>query len=393
MDFKGYRREDGTYGVRNHVAVIASVVCASGVVEEIARRVPGVMPITHSCGCGPSGEIALRTLSGIGRNPNFSAVLVIGLGCEDCAAPAVAEAIAATGKPVEYLVIQKSGGTAATTRKGVKIAEKFLARARRQRRERAGLEHLVLGLECGGSDAFSGITANPALGVATDMLVAEGGTAIISEITEMVGTAHLLKRRAASPEIAEKIEAYVRLGTEASNWWAERSSGKAISAGNIEGGLTSIVEKSLGCIMKGGTSPITDCVPYAVSPVTKGLVIMETDGYDIESIAGMAAGGAQVVAFTTGRGNTAGFAGVPVIKVVTNTATYNRMRGNFDVNAGTITDGLKTIREVGGEIFGLILKVAGGRLTKAERNRQHQFAIRQEGFNYPSLKEIIEQGL
>lgn len=393
MEFYGYLREDGSCGVRNHVAVISSVVCANGVVEEIARRVPGVVPITHSCGCGPSGEIALRTLSGIGRNPNFSAVLVIGLGCEDCAASAVAEAVAGTGKPVEHLVIQKTGGTARTTRKGVQIAEKFLSRARGQRRVKAGLEHLTLGLECGGSDAFSGITANPALGVATDMLVAEGGTAILSEITEMVGTAHLLKRRAANPEAAAKIEAYVRLGTEASDWWARRSSGKAITAGNMEGGLTSITEKSLGCIMKGGTTAITDCLPYAVGPRTKGLVIMETDGYDIESIAGMAAGGAQVVVFTTGRGNTAGFAGVPVIKVVTNSTTYNRMKGNFDVNAGVIVDGEKTIREVGGGIFELMVKVANGRQTKAERNKQNQFAIRQEGFNYPTLKEIAEKGL
>jgi altronate dehydratase large subunit len=329
---------------------MSSVVCANAVVEEIARRVPGVMPITHSCGCGPTGEITLRTLSGIGSNPNFSAVLVIGLGCEDCPAPSVAAEIAKTGKPVEYLVIQKSGGTARTAAKGAATAGKMLERASRQRRVRAGIENLVLGLECGGSDAFSGITANPALGVATDMLVAGGGTAIISEITEMVGTAHILKRRAASPEIADKIEAYVRLGTEASDWWAERSSGPAITAGNMEGGLTSIVEKSLGCIMKGGTSPITDCLPYAARPRTKGLVIMETDGYDVESMAGMAAGGAQIIVFTTGRGNTAGFAGVPVIKVVSNSATWKKMKGNFDVNAGAITDGDKTIREVGEDI-------------------------------------------
>jgi len=393
MNFYGYKREDGSYGVRNQVAIISSVVCINSVVEEIARQVPGVLPLTHTHGCGPTGEIALRTLSGIGRNPNFAAVLVIGLGCEESGAPEVAEAVASSGKPVEYLVVQKAGGTAETTRKGANIARKLLSHAQQEKRVAAKLEHLTIGLECGGSDTFSGVTANPAVGVATDMLVAEGGTAILSEITEMVGTTHLLKRRAANPAVAKKIEAYVKLGTEASNWWARRSSGHAITSGNIEGGITTIIEKSLGCIMKGGTTTITDCVPYAMKPHTKGLVIMETEGYDIESMAGMAAGGAQVIVFTTGRGNTAGFAGVPVIKVVTHSTTYNSMKGDLDINAGTIIDEDKTIRGVGKEIFELMVKVANGELTKSEKNKQNQFAIRQEGFNFPTLREIAEMGL
>ncbi|MFC2014371.1 UxaA family hydrolase [Chloroflexota bacterium] len=393
MNFFGFRREDGTIGVRNHVAVMSTVVCSNSVVEEINRQVPGVIPFRHSHGCGSTGEITLRTLSGIGKNPNIAAVLVIGLGCETCGAPELAEKVAESGKRVEYLVIQKSGGTNGTVEKGTEIARKMLGDVRQEKRVAAELEHLTVGFECGGSDAFSGITANPAAGVMADMLVAEGGTAIISEITEMVGTAHLLKRRAASPAVAEKIEAYVKLGTEASNWDAHRNASRAIAPGNMEGGLTSVVEKSLGCIMKGGTTTITDCVPYAIKPVTKGLVIMETDGYDIESMAGMAAGGAQVIVFTTGRGSPSGFAGVPVIKVVSNSTTYRNMEGDLDINAGAIIDGDKTIQETGQAIFALMIKAAEGELTKPEKNRQNQFAIRQEGFNYPTLKDVADKGL
>ncbi|MFC1988891.1 UxaA family hydrolase [Chloroflexota bacterium] len=393
MNFFGFQREDGTFGVRNHVAIISSVVCSNGVVEEIARQVPGVLPFTHSHGCRTNGEITLRTLSGIGRNPNIAAVLVVGLGCEMCDATSLAEAIAKSGKPVEYLVIQKTGGTHKTATKGAEIARKMLSHIQREERVETGLERLTVGFECGGSDAFSGITANPAAGVMADMLVAEGGTAIISEITEMVGTVHLLRQRAASPAVAKKIDAYVRLGIEASSWEANRNASRSGSPGNIEGGLTSIIEKSLGCIMKGGTTAVTDCIPYAAKPSTKGLVIMETDGYDIESMAGMAAGGAQIIVFTTGRGSPCGFAGVPVIKVVSNSTTFRNMDGDLDINAGAIIDGNRTIQQVGQEIFAFMIKVAGGKLTKPEKNKQNHFAIRQEGFNYPTLKEVAEKGM
>lgn len=393
MHFYGYPREDGTYGVRNYVVVMSSVVCANGVVEEIARQVPEIVPITHAHGCGRTGEIALRTLSGIGRNPNVAALLVIGLGCEESTAPDIADAVAKTNKPVQYLVIQDEGGTGETARKGTEIARKLLAPVRKQKRVKASLEHLVVGLECGGSDAFSGISANPAVGVAADLVVAEGGTVILSELNEMVGTAHLLKRRAANATVAEKIEAYVALGTEAATWAIKRGYAGAISPGNVAGGLTNIAEKSLGCIAKGGTSTITDCIPYAMKPKTKGLVIMETTSSDIESMTGMVAGGAQVVIFTTGRGSPAGHALAPVIKVVSNSNTYQKMPVDFDVNAGTIIEGDKTIEGVGREIFELLINVSSGELTKAEINKQCQFSIRQEGFNWPTLKEITEKNL
>jgi len=372
---------------------MSSVVCANSVVEEIARQVPGVVPITHSHGCGRTGEITMRTLSGLGRNPNIAALLVIGLGCEESVAPDIAKAVAATGKPVEYLVIQDDGGTAETTRKGVEIARKLLAHVKGQKRVEAGLEHLVVGLECGGSDAFSGVSANPAVGVAADLVVAEGGTAILSELSEMVGTAHLLKRRAADAAVARKIGAYVALGTEVAAWGAKRGYSGAVSPGNVAGGLTNIIEKSLGCIAKGGTSTITDCIPYAMKPQTKGLVIMETAGYDIESMTGMVAGGAQVVIFTTGRGATAGYALAPVIKVVSNSTTYKKMTSDFDVNAGTIIDSDKAIEDVGRDIFELLIGVSSGKQTRTEINKQCQFAIRQEGFHWPTLKDVAEKNL
>jgi len=393
MNFLGYPRENGTYGARNYVAVVSSVICANGVVEEIARQVPGVLPLTHTHGCGPTGEITLRTLSGIGKNPNIAALLVIGLGCEETPAEEVAQAVAQSGKPVASLVIEKDGGTAEVIRKGVPIVQKMLEDAQKVKRVEAPLEHLMIGLECGGSDAFSGVSANPAVGAAADLLVGEGGTAIISEISEMVGTAHLLKRRALNPEVARKIEAYVAIGTEAADWKAKRSDAGAVAPGNIAGGLTNIIEKSLGCIAKGGTTTITDCVPYAIPPKTKGLIIMETAGYDIESMAGMVAGGAQVVIFTTGRGSPAGFATAPVIKVVSNSTTFNRQPGDFDVNAGTIVDGEKTVQEVGKEIFKLLIEVASGKETRAEINKHRQFAIRLEGFPWPTLKDIAEKRL
>lgn len=387
MHFYGHPREDGTYGVRNYVVVMSSVICANGVVEEIARRVPGVVPVTHNHGCGGTGEIAMRALSGLGRNPNVAALLVIGLGCEVSTAPNITHAVAETGKQIEYLVIQEEGGTAKTAIKGVEIAGRMLDITQRSERVEVGLGSLVVGLECGGSDAFSGVSANPAVGVVADLVVAEGGTVILSEISEMVGTAHLLKRRAASATVAEKIEAYVALGTEANTY------SRSISPGNIEGGLTNITEKSLGCIAKGGTSTICDCIPYAMKPKTKGLVIMETDGYDVESMTGMVAGGAQVVIFTTGRGSPAGYALAPVIKVVSNSNTYKKMPGDFDINAGTIVDGFKTIEEVGKEIFELLVGVLSGKETRAEINKQYQFAIRQEGFHWPRLRDIAEKNL
>lgn len=393
--FWGYPREDGSYGVRNYVVVMASVVCANAVVEQIARQVPGVVPLLHNHGgCGEGGEITLRTLSGLGRNANVAAVLVVGLGCEEAKAPDVAAHIADSGKPVAHLVIQDEGGTSETIRKGVTIVQKMVDDASRVERVKIGLEHLTVAMECGGSDSFSGISANPCVGVASDLVVASGGTVLLSELSEMVGTAHLLKQRAISPEVAEKIEAYIKLGTEVATWRTGLDfAAGAISPGNQAGGLTNIVEKSLGCIAKAGTSTIMDCIPYGFTPRTKGLVIMETGGGDIDSMTGMVAGGAQIVVFTTGRGTPVGYALAPVIKVVSNSTAYSRMPGDSDINAGSVIDGDSSIEEVGRKIFDLVLEVANGQVTRAEINKQNHFAIRHDGFLWPSLKEIARRGL
>jgi altronate dehydratase large subunit len=399
MFYQGYQRGNGLYGTRNRVLVLSSVVCANAVAEAIAREVSGVLAITHDHGCGGTAEIAMRVLPNIGINPNYAAVLVVGLGCEGAAPEEITARIAASGKETACLVIQKEGGSASTAVKGTAIARRMLAGAEKERRVKVALCNLTVGLKCGGSDAFSGLTANPALGVAADLLVKEGARVIVSEITETVGVTHILKRKARDEAVSRKIDAYSQIGVAANRWsqrrfgTSKKGNSSSVSPGNVEGGITNIVEKSLGCIAKWGNSPINDCVPYAVRPEATGLVFMESDGYDLEALTGMAAGGAQVMVFTTGRGNSVGFTGVPVIKVSSNSGIYRAMTGDIDVNAGAIIEGTETIGQVGRRIFEFIIKVAGGGLTCAEVNRQELFAIRQEGFLYPSLREISRKCL
>lgn len=378
MEFNGYKREDG-YGVRNHVVVMCSVNCASGVVQAINRALPEVVPIINNYGCGTVGgdaAIMVRTLAGIGNNPNVAAVLVIGLGCEGLKPDYLANSI--KGKPVECLVIQRDGGSAATTKKGIQIARRFLSLAKSQRRVPAPVTELVVGLECGGSDSFSGITANPAVGYAADLFVRAGATVILSETTEMIGTAHILKRRAATPELGEQIERLVNEQEKKVRQALGEFAGLVIAPGNIEGGLSSIVEKSLGCIVKGGTTPINEIVAYAQRPTKRGLIIMDTPGYDIDSMAGIAAG-AQIILFTTGQGTPAGFPAIPVIKVSSNSTCYKNMPGDIDVNAGSIIDEDKSIEQVGEEIYQLAIRVANGELTCAEKNLSIPFNYLKEG--------------
>lgn len=379
MFFKGYERENGTYGVRNHVLVLATVSCANGVVNAIARMTPGVVPVTHGhgCGTGPADtSVALRVLCGLGANPNVSAVIVVGLGCEVLTPATVAETIAQSGKPVEMLVIQDAGSLK-TARKGSELATALLRRAEAATRVDAPLESLRLGLECGGSDGLSGVIANPSLGAAADRLVRDGATVLLAESTEMIGTTHILRRRAATPEVAEKVVAMIGRAEH-----RMRSLGPDpqafIAPGNMDGGLTCLSEKSLGCIAKGGTSPINEVIDYGSSPSRRGLVLMDTPGYDVESMAGLAAGGAQIVAFTTGRGTPAGFPAVPVVKIVSNSETYARMADDIDINAGRVVDDGLTIEEMGREIHQFILEVANGRLTKAELNEQACFGFLKE---------------
>ncbi|UCH42332.1 MAG: UxaA family hydrolase [Dehalococcoidales bacterium] len=370
MEFLGYRRNDGTFGVRNHILVVSSVSCADGVVEAVGRSLPEVMTVTGAFGCGYD-RVGFRVVTGLINNPNVGAVLAIGLGCESLKSEVLAGS--ARNKPAEALVVQRDGGSTATTAKSVAIATRFLEELRKQEREPAPVSELVVGLECGGSDAFSGMTANPAVGIAADCYVGEGATVILGETTEMIGTAHILKRRGASPEMGEKIEQLVNGQERRVREVLGERAGMVIAPGNIDGGLSSITEKSLGCITKAGSTPINEVVSYAECPSQRGLVIMDTPGYDIASMSGFAAGGAQLIIFTTGRGSTAGFPAVPVVKVASNSPMYHKMPGDMDINAGSIVDDGRTVDEVGREIFNLSIKVASGQTTCAEINRSAPF--------------------
>lgn len=377
MEFLGYKREDGRFGVRNHVLVMSSVNCANGVVEAIGRTLPAVVAVTYPYACDQEPHpIAMRVLTGMMNNPNVGAVITIGLGCEGMTAELLAEAV--QDKPAESVVIQRDGGSTATTAKGIEIATRFLREVKARQREPAPVSELVVGLECGGSDALSGVTANPAVGAAADFFVHEGATAILGETTEMIGTAHILKRRGATSELGEQVEWLVNQTEKKVRIALGDRAGMIIAAGNIEGGLSSITEKSLGCIMKGGSTPIHEVVSYASRPSKRGLIVMDTPGADVASMAGFAAGGAQIIFFTTGRGSSAGFPAIPVIKVATNSRMYSNQPGDMDVNAGSVIDKGKTVSAVGRELFDLALRVANGQQTCAEVNRSAPFIYSRE---------------
>jgi altronate dehydratase large subunit len=380
MTFLGYQRENGTVGVRNRLLVLSSVSCANGVVEAIGRELPEAVPVTQGYGCGYGPEdfgVSHRTLTGLVNHPNVGAALVIGLGCELLKAEFLTREV--EGKPAEALVIQESGGSQATTEKGLAIARKLLQQLEAVERAPVPVSELVVGLQCGGSDALSGVTANPAVGAAADRFVGAGATVVLAETTEMIGTAHILKRRGATPEIGEQVERLVNGHHAHVREQLGDLAGMVIAPGNVEGGLSSITEKSLGAITKGGTTPLQEVVEYAVRPSKRGFVIMDTPGYDIDSMAGIAAGGAQIMLFTTGRGSVAGFPTVPVVKISSNSRIFQNMPGDMDVNAGAVVDEGKTIDEVGQEIFDLALEVAAGERTCAERNRSAPFNYLKQG--------------
>jgi len=368
---QGYKRPDGSVGIRNHVAVIPTVACANGVADLICREVKGTVPLLHGHGCGRAMEIGMHAnvLAGLGKNPNISGALVIGLGCETISADAVAADIAQTGKPVEFLIIQDEGGSRRTARKGMEITRKMVDAASPMKRLAFPVEKMTVGLECGGSDAFSGVTANPAVGLFSDWMVDAGGTVVFTESTEMIGTAHLLSRRATKPELADKITSIIGQAEQRTRDILGPLASCVISPGNMDGGMSSIREKSLGCICKAGTRSISGVVDYGVPAVEKGLVIMDGPGYDMESMAGLAAAGCQLIIFTTGRGTPAGFPIVPVIKVSSNSRLYIAMEDDMDINAGEALDGLP-LERVAEEIIDLSLDVMNGRKTKAELNRQ-----------------------
>ena len=307
--FQGYRRPDGRVGVRNHLAILPSVICSATVGQRITELVPGAVTTTHQYGCGQLGadaDLFVRTMVGTGSNPNVGGVIVVGLGCETAEAPLIAEGIAKTGKPVELIVIQEAGGSIKTIQQGAQMAQKLSAKLSSMQREEFPLSELVLATECGGSDTTSGLSSNPITGVVSDMLVEAGGTVIISEAAEFIGAEHIFAQRARVPEIGEQLIAVVRKAENDALKMGVSIRGANPAPGNIQGGLTTIEEKSLGCIYKGGTTVLEEVIGYADAPSKKGLVVMDTPGFDSESVTGMMAGGAQVCIFTTGRGSPLG---------------------------------------------------------------------------------------
>jgi altronate dehydratase len=381
--FMGYPRQDGKYGTRNYLGILTSVNCSGSVAKFIAEAVEregwlkdfpnidGVVPIVHGTGCGMSGKdegynTLFRTLKGYARNPNFGAILLVGLGCEVLQVGNLIglDRLRSDGN-FRHMTIQDVGGTRRSVERGVAVLKEMAVMANEHKREPAGLEHLMVGMQCGGSDGYSGITANPALGAASDLLVAHGGTTILSETPEIYGAEHLLTRRAVSVEVGEKIVERVK-------WWEDytaRLGGEMDnnpSPGNKKGGLTTILEKSLGAVAKGGTAPLTQVYKFA-EPVTEhGFVYMDSPGYDPCSVTGQIASGANLIAFTTGRGSVSGYKPTPCIKLATNQEMYDRMSEDMDVNCGDIiTDGV-SLEEKGREIFELFLRVASGQQTKSE---------------------------
>jgi altronate hydrolase len=334
-------------------------------------NVDGVVALTHGMGCATdsAGEELLvlrRTLGGYTRHANFAAVLVVGLGCETNQIQGlIAQEGLEEGANLQTFSIQDTGGTAKTVARGVELIKKMLPHANRVKRQPVPASHLTVGLQCGGSDGYSGISANPALGAAVDRLVRHGGTALLSETPEIYGGEHLLTRRAVSREVADKLLARIA-------WWEAYTARNGMkmdnnpSAGNKAGGLTTILEKSLGAIAKSGTTNLVDVVEFAESVKARGFVYMDTPGYDPVSATGQVAGGANLICFTTGRGSAYGCAPSPSLKLSTNTALWTKQREDIDIDCGTIVDGLETVDEVGERIFRLMLDTASGRASKSE---------------------------
>jgi altronate dehydratase large subunit len=340
-----------------------------------------VVPVEHAHGCGRGGPdlgLQIKTLSGLVQNPNVGAAVLVGLGCEILSVALLKGTLGSSGKPLETVVIQDEGGSSKAADRAEALAQRLLGELEELPRLEGTAADLMVGLECGGSDTFSGLTANPAVGKAADRLVELGGTVILAETTEMIGALGPLLKSAETEEVAAKLRANVERQEARAREILGPLFEPGLAPGNVESGLTTIAEKSLGCIAKGGSSPIREVVGYGDRPSRKGLVVMDTPGYDIESLAGMATAGAQAILFTTGRGTPVGFSAVPVIKISSNSELFEAMPDDIDLDAGTILAG-RSAGEVGEEILGLLLRVARGERTRAEVNGQAVFGIAQGG--------------
>ncbi|MEE2945965.1 MAG: altronate dehydratase family protein [Pseudomonadota bacterium] len=382
--FDGFHRSDGKIGTRNYIGVLTSVNCSGSVARFIAEaadktnlldafpNVDGIVPIVHGTGCGMNSQgeaydTLFRTLAGYAQNPNFGGILLIGLGCE---VMQVADLVG--GRPIRpdgtlrYMRIQNEGGTAATVTKGLEHVKEIAALANQCRRQPAPISALTIGMQCGGSDGYSGITANPALGVASDFLVSSGGTSILSETPEIYGAEHLLTSRAARPELADQLMDRI-------SWWEDytsRNGGEMDnnpSPGNKKGGLTTILEKSLGAVAKGGNAPLGGVYQFAEQIDTNGFVFMDSPGFDPCSVTGQIASGANLIVFTTGRGSVSGYQPVPCIKLATNTEMFMRLEGDMDLNCGDIISDGVSLNEKGAELMEVLIATASGEKTKSEK--------------------------
>jgi len=385
--FLGFRRADGRVGTRNYIAVVATSNCAAHAVELVEKsfygeqlppHVDGIVSFPHGDGCGQAmgadTRQLQRTLEGVLDHPNVAAAVVIGLGCEvNQIDHYLGESNdSSRSKTLMGLTLQESGGTRSVVEQARQNIRSLLEQAASFSRVEVPASALILGLNCGGSDSFSGITANPALGFCSDLLVREGGTAVLAETTEIFGAEHLLLRRARNEEIGRKLLATVdQYKTYLRQFGGSFNDNP--SPGNKKGGLTNILEKSLGAVSKAGTSTLEEVVDYAERIRSRGFVFMNTPGYDPVSLTGLAAGGVNIIAFTTGRGSAIGFPSVPVLKIATNSHTFQRMPDNMDINAGRIADGEADLEEVGREIFEALLRVASGEKTKSEVLGHHEF--------------------
>ncbi|HWD23536.1 MAG TPA: altronate dehydratase family protein [Burkholderiales bacterium] len=379
--FQGIRRADGCVATRNYIGILTSVNCSASVARMIAEQfrdnlhdypnVDGVVALTHKTGCGMASEgegmeLLRRTMTGYAQHANFFAVLNVGLGCEANQINFwLGSAKLGLSEKLQAFTIQERGGTTKSVREGIARVKALLPEANRVRRETVPASHLVLGLECGGSDGYSGVSANPALGAAADLLVRHGGTAILSETPEIYGAEHLLTRRAVSREVGEKLLTRIR-------WWEDYTARNRMemnnnpTPGNKAGGLTTILEKSLGAAAKGGTTNLVAVYEFAEKVTAKGLVFMDTPGYDPVSVTGHVAGGANLVCFTTGRGSVYGCKPAPSLKLATNSRLYRHMEEDMDVNCGTVVDGTESVEQAGERIFRLVLETASGRRSKSE---------------------------
>ncbi|EMZ0100015.1 UxaA family hydrolase [Clostridioides difficile] len=379
MKFYGYKRPDGRVGIRNHILILPTSVCASDTTRIIASQVQGAVTFNNQNGCSQvhsDQQLTMDVMAGYAANPNVYGVIVVSLGCENCQNDLVVDAIKErTNKPIKTLVIQEEHGTLKTIEKAVRYAREMAQEASLLRKEEFPISELILGTECGGSDPTSGLAANPLIGELSDKLVDLGAISILSETTEFIGAEHILARRAVNEEVKEKILHIVHRYENSLKLVGEEVREGNPSPGNIAGGLTSLEEKSLGCIHKGGHRQISEVYDYAKQIDKKGLVIMDTPGNDASSVAGMVAGGAQIVVFSTGRGTPSGNPIAPVIKITGNKITFANMEDNMDFDASPVIYGPQTMEELTDDLLNMVVDVANGKQSKAESLGYTEMAI------------------